>query len=82
MSPVNIGFIYARLGDKESALKWHEKGYEQRDPRMTFLGSNPDRAALRDDSRFQDLVRRIGFVPAAQKDMGYVRRFLQYVGLG
>jgi len=82
VSPVSIAFIYSRLGDKENGLAWLEKGYEQRDPKMTFLGSDPQRGRLRDDPRYQDLVRRVGFVPAAQKDMSYWRRFLRYVGLG
>ena len=59
--PFHIATVYRDLGDKEQALAWLEKAYEQRDPGMTYLKSEADRwADLRDDRRFQDLLRRMG----------------------
>ena len=53
-----IATIYAALGNKDEAMKWIEKGYEERfNPGvLTRLGFDP----LRSDPRFQDALRRIG----------------------
>ncbi|MDQ3749293.1 MAG: hypothetical protein M3367_09840 [Acidobacteriota bacterium] len=42
-------------------LEWLEKGYEQHDSKMTFLKVEPKWNNLRDDSRFLDLLRSVGF---------------------
>ncbi len=54
-----IGF-YIRIGDKENALKWLEKSYQNRDRWITSLKYDPIYDPLRSDPRFQDVVRRIG----------------------
>ncbi len=61
--PYNIALVYNALGEKEEALAWLEKGYEQRDPRMTIMKTGPSWKNLRGDPRFQDLLRRVGFAP-------------------
>jgi len=59
--PYNIAMIYNGLGDTDKTLAWLEKGYQQRDTRMTFLKVEPKWNNLRDDARFQDLLRRMNF---------------------
>ena len=59
--PFNIALVYNALGETDQALAWLEKGYEQRDPRMTFLKTDERLKNLREDPRFQDLMRRVGF---------------------
>jgi len=59
--PTHIALIHNCLGETDKALAWLEKGYEQRDPKMAFLKVEPKWNHLRDDSRFQDLMKRIGF---------------------
>ncbi|MDQ3650580.1 MAG: winged helix-turn-helix domain-containing protein, partial [Acidobacteriota bacterium] len=61
--PYNIALVYHGLGEREETLAWLEKGYEQRDVRMVFLKVEPKWNNLRDDSRFQELLRRVGFPP-------------------
>jgi TolB-like protein/DNA-binding winged helix-turn-helix (wHTH) protein/Flp pilus assembly protein TadD len=56
-----IAMIYAALGDKDQAMTWLEKGYEERFNPGVLL--RPGFDPLRSDSRFQDLVRRIGLPP-------------------
>lgn len=51
---------YTRLGQKEEAIAWLEKAYEQRDFRMTMLSVDFGFDTLRSDPRFQELVRKIG----------------------
>jgi TolB-like protein/DNA-binding winged helix-turn-helix (wHTH) protein/Flp pilus assembly protein TadD len=53
-----IAMIYASLGDADQAMNWLEKGYEERFNPGVLL--RPGFDSLRSDSRFQDLVRRIG----------------------
>ena len=53
-----IAMIYAALGNKDQAMAWLEKGYEERFNPSILL--RPGFDPIRSDSRFQDLVRRIG----------------------
>jgi serine/threonine protein kinase/tetratricopeptide (TPR) repeat protein len=61
--PYYIALIYNGLGERDEALTWLERGLEQRDPRMVFLKVERKWNNLRDDPRFQDLLRRVGFKP-------------------
>jgi len=56
-----IAVIYAALGDKDEAMTWLEKGYEERFNPGVLL--RPGFDPLRSDPRFQNLVRRIGLNP-------------------
>ena len=58
--PFVIATYYARLGDKEQALAWLEKGYEERDFRMTMISVSFEFDGLRSEPRFQELVQKIG----------------------
>lgn len=61
--PNNIAMIHNGLDERGEALAWLERGYDQREPMMTFLKVEPKWNNLRDDPRFQDLMRRVGFTP-------------------
>jgi tetratricopeptide (TPR) repeat protein len=55
-----IARIYIGLGQKEQALTWLERAYEQRNSSEIFyLKIEPVWDPLRDDPRFQDLLRRM-----------------------
>jgi hypothetical protein len=53
-----IAVIYTALGDKDQAMKWLEKGYEERLNPSVLL--RPGFDPLRSKPRFQDLLRRVG----------------------
>ncbi len=53
-----IAMIYASFGDMEQAMSWLEKGYEERFNPGVLL--RPGFDPLRSDSRFQNLLHRIG----------------------
>ena len=53
-----IAMIYASLGDADQAMNWLEKGYEDRFNPGVLL--RPGFDPLRSDSRFQNLLHRIG----------------------
>ena len=61
--PYHIALVYNGLDDRDDALAWLERGFEQREPKMTFLKVEPKWNNLRGDPRFQDLMRRVGFKP-------------------
>jgi adenylate cyclase len=49
----------AYLGDKDQALAWLEKAYNRHDLFLHMLNSGPSFDPLRDDPRFEDLLRRM-----------------------
>ena len=58
-SPFKVGCLYALLGDKETALAWLEKSYGARQADLVSMKVDPSLDSLRDDERFQDLLRRV-----------------------
>ncbi len=60
VAPLDIATLYARLGEKEHALEWLEKGYQARDADMVDIATEPTFDFLRSDPRFTDLLRRVG----------------------
>jgi tetratricopeptide (TPR) repeat protein len=55
-----IATFYAKAGRTDEVIKWLEKGYEERDFRMTKLSGAFEFDGLRSDPRFRELVRRMG----------------------
>jgi TolB-like protein/DNA-binding winged helix-turn-helix (wHTH) protein len=58
---VFIAAVHAQLGEKDRALQWLDQGYKNRDYFMTFIKTDPFMDPLREDSRFADLLSRVGF---------------------
>lgn len=56
------GQLYASVGDAETTMELLERGYRERAGSRSLLGIaiNPLYDFLRDDSAFQDLLRRVG----------------------
>ncbi|MGH9883738.1 MAG: TPR end-of-group domain-containing protein, partial [Pyrinomonadaceae bacterium] len=63
VSPYWIATMYAQLGEKDHALAWLEKAYEQHDWLLTHLNPDPKFDDLRSDPRFKDLLRRMNLEP-------------------
>jgi DNA-binding winged helix-turn-helix (wHTH) protein/TolB-like protein/Flp pilus assembly protein TadD len=59
ISPYFIALIHKGLGDKEQALGWLEKAYEDHSRSMPFLKVDPMLDDLRADARFNNLVQRV-----------------------
>jgi eukaryotic-like serine/threonine-protein kinase len=55
-----IALNYTRLQDKDKALEYLNKAYEQREPQMAEIKVTPPFVFLRDDPRFKELVRQVG----------------------
>jgi TolB-like protein len=60
VSAVDIAMIHVGLGEKDEAIEWLEKGYDERSYQMQNLKVEPTWDSLRDDPRFADLIRRVG----------------------
>lgn len=60
ISPYLIATIYSGLGDKDKAIEWLEKAYEVKDGMLVMLKVDAHLDGLRSDSRFQDLLHRVG----------------------
>ena len=62
--PVWIAELYTNAGEKDQALEWLEKAYEQHEGGdFLSLGVDPRWDPLRSDPRFQALLRRTNFPP-------------------
>ena len=63
VSPYHIAMVYSGLGERDATFLWLEKAYGDREGRLTILKFAPEFDGLRSDSRYADLVRRIGLTP-------------------
>jgi len=60
VSPWLVAIIYAELDEKEEAFLWLEKAYLGREHDLAFARVWPMFDRLRYDSRYQELIRRVG----------------------
>jgi tetratricopeptide (TPR) repeat protein len=61
VQPTQIARLYAHAGEKDRALEWLEKAYEEHESQLVYLNVEPTWDPLRSDPRFQDLLRRMNF---------------------
>jgi tetratricopeptide (TPR) repeat protein len=59
-APSAMAQFYASAGEKEETLEWLKKGIEAHDPSMPYIGIVPLFDLVRDDPRFQELLRKMG----------------------
>lgn len=59
-----ISGVYAKLGDRDTALSWLERGFEQRDNTLLSIATSPLLKPLHGEPRFIALCRRLHFDPA------------------
>ena len=57
---LDIAADYALLGERDSAFEWLGRAFDEREWPLTFLAVDDRFEALRSDSRFKGLARRIG----------------------
>jgi serine/threonine-protein kinase len=55
-----IAKAYLALGNKPAALRWLQRAYDERSHSMALLRVDPQLSALRSDSTFSELARRVG----------------------
>ena len=59
VSAYYIAEVYTGLGEKDRALEWLEKAYEESSSDMVYLKIEPHMDRLRSDARFQSLLWRM-----------------------
>lgn len=61
VSPYAMLMIHLGLGDHERVFELLEQLYEERNDWLVWLKVSPELRPLRNDSRFKDLMKRVGF---------------------
>jgi tetratricopeptide (TPR) repeat protein len=61
VSPYNMARVYAAAGDDEQTFDWLERAYEDHNPDLIELASEPAFDRIRQDPRFGSLLRRVGW---------------------
>lgn len=61
-SPFFMAVAHAKLGEKDKAFEYLEKAYKEHYSGMVWLKVTPELEALRNDPRYGDMLRRVGFV--------------------
>ena len=61
LSPIWVAFDYANLNDKDHTIEWLERAYAERSGWLLELKIDPSWDKLRDDSRFETLLRKIQY---------------------
>jgi len=56
-----LSYIYSPLGEKDLAISALQDGYQKRSPMLLWLKVEPIFDPLRDDPRFQELLKKVGF---------------------
>jgi serine/threonine protein kinase/tetratricopeptide (TPR) repeat protein len=59
VTPWQIATLYTRAGMNKEAIDWLEKAYQTRDLNMPYLSVDPIFDNLRNEPRFQDILRRM-----------------------
>jgi DNA-binding winged helix-turn-helix (wHTH) protein/Flp pilus assembly protein TadD len=60
ISPYDIAMIYIGLREQEQAFAWLDKAFEDRNDSLVWLRFDPRLDSIRTDSRFINLVQRVG----------------------
>ena len=60
VSPFFFALVYTGLNDKENALKWLERSYEEKSGSVRYLKMEPRLQSLRKEPRYIALMKKIG----------------------
>jgi serine/threonine protein kinase/Tfp pilus assembly protein PilF len=60
VSPHLLAVIHIGLGENDRAIEYLEESYREHSPWLVYLHIDPSMDDLRNDPRFQDLLRRVG----------------------
>jgi len=56
-----LAFAYAGVGDRDLAIRWLTRAFDERNPQLPQLANDPFLDNLRADPRFQELLRRMNY---------------------
>ena len=58
--PYLIALVYAALGEQQPTLNWLDRAFSEHDRYMVWLGVDPAFDFIREQPRFQELLKRLG----------------------
>ena len=61
VAPFEIALIHVGLRDYDEAFAWLQKAFDQRSIWLGYLQVEPQLDPVRNDRRFHELVKRMGF---------------------
>ena len=64
--PYSFAVLCAHAGETDKAIEFLEQAYRERQPMMGWINSVTTFDRIKDDPRYQDLLRRMNFPPSAQ----------------
>ena len=59
-SPFDVAWVYLGLGEKDAALTWMAKAFDEHCSPLVYQNIEPALDPLRPDPRFQDLLHGMG----------------------
>jgi tetratricopeptide (TPR) repeat protein len=59
VDPADVAVIYVGLGDKEAALEWLRRAYDEHSYWLSWLGVDPRWNPLRSEPRFREIEQRV-----------------------
>lgn len=65
VSGYHTAAVYVRLAERQQALRWLERAYQDRNPWLVNLNADPVWDSLRTEPRFVALVKNVGLPPSA-----------------
>jgi len=63
VAPYFLAGIHVGIGENDHALEYLQRAYEEKSHWLLYLHMDPGMDTLRDDPRFQDLIRRVALPP-------------------
>ncbi len=57
---LDIANVYAALDDKDLALQWLERAYNERNTSLALVNVDPDWESFRSEPRFTNLLKKMG----------------------
>jgi TolB-like protein/DNA-binding winged helix-turn-helix (wHTH) protein len=64
VSPLEFAGTFACMGNKDDAIRYLEKSYQEHEPWLVNLQTDPKFDALHSDPRYQAIVQKMGLPPA------------------
>jgi DNA-binding winged helix-turn-helix (wHTH) protein/tetratricopeptide (TPR) repeat protein len=69
MPDLGFALVYVGLGEKDQAIDWLEKAFQQRENAVLGLGVYPLVDPLRSEPRFQELLRHVGLTDGTRASL-------------
>ena len=64
VSPLPLALAHMAVGDVDGTFAWLDKMYEEHHPELIWMNRQPRYDPLRDDPRWHELMRKVGFTEA------------------